>query len=38
MYNNNINIYLLKSDIYILNTIKIVDTNGPFKKLYTCYK
>ena len=30
MYNNNI--YLLKSQIYILNTIQIADTNVPFKK------
>ena len=30
--NNNNNIYLLKSHIYILNTIQIADTNGPLKK------
>ena len=32
MHNGNINIYLLKSQIYILNIIQIVDTNGPLKK------
>ena len=31
IYSNN-NIYLLKSQIYILNTIQTADTNGPLEK------
>ena len=35
-FNNNNNIYLLKSQIYILNTIQIADTNVPLNKSQTC--
>ena len=32
MYYNNNNIYLLKSQIHISNTIRISDKNGTLKK------
>ena len=32
IYSNNNNIYLLKSHIYILNTIQIADTHRHLKK------